>query len=327
MKLAIVGSSAITDPAILQAALDGFHWVYPDFQITEVLICPGPGVAALARTWADNQNLAVVQIHASPDRFRSWAPHVQAVEMAKACDGLLIIVDGKSSTGSLRVWTDAGPAAHVRPGTPVHLYLYWQSEGGPMMPVEEYKQAQAAKARTVGYVDTPTGRRDLGGIPYKPAPGPDHEPDHGATANPLRDRVAVRYSRSAACCLNLQPNLRRMDLPHGHRWVCPMCGMSWLVVAENSPDPGIPAVRLWQVDHGQGRGPRADTVTDTADRGPDLMQDLRQLGPSHWRRLVAGRLGIPESEVTAKQISDARADWASIFQGFTCRPGSRGGGQ
>lgn len=306
-KLAIVGSPDITDRQVLVDALDGFRAANPGFNITQVLICPGPGTATLVREWALEAGHRVQEILSYPERFGSWAPYVQAVEMGHSCNGLLIVQSGQDVSPGPR-WLET-LVGSLKPDAAMYLYCV------STRTAEDYKAVEAQLAeKKKGSILGHKGRAVATGR-YRPSQPEAQDLPRATVRDPLAARVSTRYSESAMCCPKLQPDLAKgvgLSLPHGHQWQCPACGLWWLVVAEASPEPGIPDTRVWQVN--QSRRPAADTGPKmTGPSGP--VQDLRQGGPELWRRVVASRLGVAEADVTQEQVDRARAEWASLWQG------------
>jgi len=91
MKTIIAGSRNITDPIILDVALEKVSW-----PITEIVSGGARGVDELGEGWASATRRPYKVFLAEWDKFGKSAGYRRNVEMAKYADALIAIWDGKS---------------------------------------------------------------------------------------------------------------------------------------------------------------------------------------------------------------------------------------
>ncbi len=94
MKLLVAGSRSITDYRIIKNAIE--ISIFSFGQPSTIISGCARGVDKLGEKWAKENNIAVERHPALWDTYGKKAGYIRNKEMVDACDGAVIIWDGRS---------------------------------------------------------------------------------------------------------------------------------------------------------------------------------------------------------------------------------------
>lgn len=94
MRVIIAGSRGVTDPAIVDAAMEraAARGIVPSVVVSGT----ARGADKLGEAWAESRGIPVVRFPADWSRYKNSAGHKRNAEMAANADALVAVWDGES---------------------------------------------------------------------------------------------------------------------------------------------------------------------------------------------------------------------------------------